>query len=222
MTEDPAPEAAPGRDELMTVFDALGLTPTGQQVQQLLDYLALLQRWNRVYNLTAVRDRQDMLSHHLADCLAVVAPLRRHIAAGRVLDVGSGAGLPGVVIAVLFPACQVSCVDAVGKKAAFIRQVAATLALPNLKAEHCRVEALRQPPYGLISSRAFASLSQFTRLTRQLLGPAGVWMAMKGHVPADEIADLPQDIDVFHVEQLIVPNLPASRCLVWMRQRATN
>jgi 16S rRNA (guanine527-N7)-methyltransferase len=204
------------------VFHALGLTPTGRQVQQLLDYLALLQRWNRVYNLTAVRDRQNMLSHHLADCLAVVGPLRGQIAAGRVLDVGSGAGLPGVVVAVLFPECEVSCVDTVGKKAAFIRQVAATLSLSNLKAEHSRVETLRQPPYRLITSRAFASLLQFTRLTRQHLEPGGVWMAMKGHLPDDEIADLPQDIEVFHVEHLIVPNLPAHRCLVWMRPRAAS
>jgi 16S rRNA (guanine527-N7)-methyltransferase len=222
MTEDPVAEAAAGREELLSVFHTLGLVPTGLQVQQLLDYLALLLRWNRVYNLTAVRDHQSMLSHHLADCLAVIGPLQHQIAAGRVLDVGSGAGLPGVVVAVMFPECQVSCVDTVGKKAAFIRQVAATLSLPNLKAEHSRVEALREPPYRLITARAFASLLQFTRLTRQHLEPGGVWMAMKGQLPDDEIAELPQDIEVFHVEHLNVPNLPARRCLVWMRPREAN
>jgi 16S rRNA (guanine527-N7)-methyltransferase len=185
-------------------------------------YLALLAQWNAAYNLTAIRDAAKMRTQHLADCLAVVEPLRRHFGADRpvrILDVGSGGGLPGVVLALSDPGWQVTCVDTVGKKAAFIRQVAAELALPNLHVEQARVEQLRVEPFDLITSRAFASLADFARLTRHLIGPRGVWMAMKGKQPVDELAALPADIEVFHVEPLIVPGLDAERCLVWMRPR---
>jgi 16S rRNA (guanine527-N7)-methyltransferase len=197
----------------------LGLAPTEAQLQQLQAYLALLQRWNSTYNLTAVRDPAEMLTHHLADCLAVLKPLTAALPAGRVLDVGSGGGLPGAVLAIMCPALQVSCVDTVGKKAAFIRQVAAELRLPNLHAEHARVEQLKRPPFDLITSRAFASLLDFTTLTRPLLAEGGVWMAMKGRAPDDEVAALPAGVAVFHVEPLAVPGLDAQRCLVWMRRQ---
>ena len=200
--------------------EALGLSPRTQQLQQLLEYLALLQRWNATYNLTAVRDPAEMLTHHLADCLAVLKPLTAALPAGRVLDVGSGGGLPGAVLAIMCPQLQVSCVDTVGKKAAFIRQVAAALRLPNLHAEHARVEQLKRPPFDLITSRAFASLLDFTTLTRALLKPGGVWMAMKGRAPDDEVAVLPPGVEVFHVEPLAVPGLDAQRCLVWMHPKA--
>jgi 16S rRNA (guanine527-N7)-methyltransferase len=111
----------------------------------------------------------------------------------------------------------VTCVDAVGKKAAFIRQVAAELALPNLHAEHARVEALQTPPFDVVTARAFASLAEFTQLTRALLAPKGIWMAMKGKRPEEELAALPPDVTVFHVEPLAVPGLGAERCLIWMR-----
>jgi len=198
----------------------LGLAPTAAQLQALADYLGLLQRWNTTYNLTAVRDPQAMLTQHLADCLAVVKPLLTRCAAGRVLDVGSGGGLPGVVLAVLAPALDVTCVDTVGKKAAFVRQVAGQLALPNLHAAHSRVEALKTPGFDLVTSRAFASLRDFTSLTAHLLAPGGLWMAMKGKQPDDELAALPPGVSVFHVEQLQVPGLEAERCLVWMRPAA--
>ena len=159
-----------------------------------------------------------MLSHHLADCLALVPPLKQR-QPKRVLDVGSGGGLPGVVIAALLPQCDVTCVDSVGKKTAFVRQVAGSLRLPNLHAIHNRVETLRVPTFDLITSRAFASLANFAALTAKHLSPQGVWVAMKGKTPADEIAALPRTIDVFHVEQLIVPGLDAQRCLVWMQER---
>lgn len=179
----------------------------------------LLAKWNGIYNLTALRDPAQVRTQHLADCLAAVAPLRRHAAgrALRVLDVGSGGGLPGVVLAAVEPAWAVTCVDTVGKKAAFVRQVAAELGLPNLLAEHARVEALRAPPFDVVTSRAFASLPDFVRWTRPLLAPAGVWMAMKGKPPAEEMAALPADVEVFHVEPLAVPGLDAERCLVWAR-----
>lgn len=198
----------------------LGVELAPAQADQLLRYLQLLQRWNGTYNLTAVRDPAAMLTQHLADCLAVLPALARQAAAGgRLLDVGSGGGLPGVVIACALPAWDVTTVDAVAKKAAFVRQVAGALALPNLHAAHARVEGLRAEPFQLITSRAFASLVDFATLTRDHLAPGGVWMAMKGRVPDDEIAQLPADIDVFHVEQLAVPGLDAQRCLVWMRPK---
>jgi 16S rRNA (guanine527-N7)-methyltransferase len=184
-------------------------------------YLGLLAKWNAAYNLTAVRDPAQMRVQHLADCLAVVGPLRRRLDGrpARLLDVGSGGGLPGVVLALSEPDWDVTCIDPVGKKAAFIRQVAGELVLPNLHAEHARVEALKAPPFDVITSRAFASLPDFVHLTRPLLASGGIWMAMKGKRPEDEIAALPPDIDVFHVEPIDVPGLDAERHLIWMQAR---
>jgi 16S rRNA (guanine527-N7)-methyltransferase len=183
-------------------------------------YLELLVKWNTAYNLTAVRDPAQMRAQHVADCLAVVAPLRRELGgtrSPRILDVGSGGGLPGVVLAIAEPEWDVTCVDAVGKKAAFIRQVAAELALPNLHAMHTRIETLDAEPFDVITARAFASLADFTHLTRPILATQGRWMAMKGKRPDDEIMALPADVIAFHVEPLAVPDLDAERCLVWMR-----
>ncbi len=182
-------------------------------------YLNLLAKWNAAYNLTAVRDPAQMRAQHLDDCLAAVGPLRRQLgdrARARLLDVGSGGGLPGVVLAICEPGWDVTCIDAVGKKAAFVRQVAGELALPNLHAAHGRVEAYREPPFDVITSRAFASLAEFIRVTKPLLKPSGVWMAMKGKRPDDELADLPPGVIAFHVEPLDVPGLNAERCLIWM------
>lgn len=208
------------RDGLLRGAEALGVALSDAQCDRLLGYLALLQKWNEVYNLTAVRRPAEMLTHHLLDSLAMLPALRRHLAArpARVLDVGSGGGLPGIVLAILEPQLEVTCVDSVGKKATFIRQVGVELKLPNLSAVHARVEDLRLPPFDVITSRAFASLADFTRLTRRLIGEHGVWMAMKGKQPDDEIAVLPADWLVFHVEQLKVPGLNAERCLVWVRK----
>ena len=196
----------------------LGLRLPASQTQQLNDYLGLIQKWTRVYNLTAVRDPAEMLTHHLLDSLSVIVPLRRQLAGKsgqRLLDVGSGAGLPGVVIAICCPELAVSCVDTVAKKAAFIQQAALTLKLPNLQGIHARVENLTEK-FDVISSRAFASLKDFTDGSAQALAEGGVWMAMKGRHPADEIAQL-SCAEVFHVEQLQVPGLDAERCLLWLR-----
>ena len=204
----------------------LGLDLSDAQVDQLLAYLDLIQKWTKVYNLTAVRDPAEMLTHHLLDSLAAINPLRLQmrplqsgVASGgalRLLDVGSGAGLPGVVIAICCPDLVVHCVDTVGKKDAFVQQVAASLKLSNLRGVHSRVEALTEK-YDVISSRAFASLLDFTRWSANALVEQGVWMAMKGKHPADEIQVLPASVKVFHVEQLVVPGLNAERCIVWMQ-----
>ena len=196
----------------------LQLSLTDQQVAQLLNYLELIAKWTKVYNLTAVRDPAEMMTHHLLDSLAVVSPLLGHLKHGSLLDVGSGAGLPGVIIAICCPSIAVTCVDTVAKKATFIKQVALELKLPNLTGLHARVEKITQP-FDVICSRAFASLTDFTTWSADALAPNGLWMAMKGKYPVDELAALPATVDVFHVEQLQVPGLNAERCVVWMRKK---
>jgi 16S rRNA (guanine527-N7)-methyltransferase len=212
------------RSRLTQAAQALGLSLEDGQADALLAYLALIVKWNKVYNLTAVREPEQMLTHHLVDCLAAVPALRRALAeqgsaAPMLLDVGAGAGLPGVVFAALHPQLRVHCVDTVAKKAAFVQQAAAELKLANLRGVHARVESLSEP-YDIICSRAFASLSDFTAWSRAALKPGGVWLAMKGKKPVEEIAALPADVEVFHVEHLTVPGLEAERCIVWMRPAA--
>ena len=192
------------------------------QVQGLLDYQNLIGKWTKVYNLTAVRDPAEMLTHHLLDSLAAVAPLQKHLqgrglSAASLLDVGSGAGLPGVVLAICCPGLAVTCVDTVGKKAAFIKHVALALGLPNLSGLHARVETITQP-FDVICSRAFASLADFAGWSQAALSPGGVWMALKGKHPAEELAMLPPDVAMFHVEPLAVPGLAAERCIIWLQQ----
>jgi 16S rRNA (guanine527-N7)-methyltransferase len=192
------------------------------QVQGLLDYQNLIGKWTKVYNLTAVRDPAEMLTHHLLDSLAAVAPLQKHLqgrglSAASLLDVGSGAGLPGVVLAICCPSLAVTCVDTVGKKAAFIKHVALALGLPNLTGLHARVETITQP-FDVICSRAFASLADFAGWSQAALSPGGVWMALKGKHPAEELAMLPSDVVVFHVEPLAVPGLAAERCIIWLQK----
>jgi 16S rRNA (guanine527-N7)-methyltransferase len=223
LTERAAPLESPLRQPLLEVAASLQLSLSTLQADKLLAYLAMLQRWNATYNLTSIRDAQGMLIQHVADCLAVIDPLKHHfskipsLTQPRLLDVGSGGGLPGVVIAVMCPSITVVCVDTVGKKAAFVRQVAAELKLRNLQGEHARVETLKLAPFNLVTSRAFASLADFVSLTRQLLATEACWMAMKGKPPEAEMADLPANVEVFHVEHLAVPKLNADRCLVWMK-----
>ena len=210
-------------DERSRLFDgaaALGVDLGPSQLDALLGYLDRLERWNRVYNLTALRRREQMLVQHLLDSMAVVAPLRRVVPGlASLIDVGSGAGFPGAVVAVSMPGVQVNCVDAVAKKAAFVRQAAAELGLTNLHSFHGRVEQLQMPSPDVVVSRAFATLDRFVASTDGLVD-GGCWLAMKGVYPGDEIADLPPGIEVFHVEQTPVPGLDAERHLVWMRRRS--
>ena len=227
---------------LKTAALQMGIALNDRQIEQLLDYHGLIQKWNKVYNLTAIRNPAEMLTHHLLDSLAIIVPMRIRMAglayeqdgqgdpsdaAGeganpylyRLLDVGSGAGLPGVVIAICCPEIQVTCVDAVAKKMAFVQQVATELKLSNLKAMHARVETLTQK-YNIITSRAFATLLDFVTGSRAALKPkTGVWLAMKAKDTSVEVAALPADVTVFHVEQLVVPGLDAERCIVWMRAK---
>ena len=214
MNEDLAQSLAAGISELGLLLDV-----TAQK--QLLDYMALIQKWNKVYNLTALREPQEILSHHLLDSLSAIAPLMRQAQSFgesfSFLDVGSGGGLPGVVIAICCPNVSVTCVDAVSKKAAFVQQVAASLRLANLKGVHARVETL-EGPFDVIGSRAFASLPDFVNWSANALGENGIWMAMKGKLPEEEISSLPHFVQVFHVEQLQVPGLSAERCMIWMKK----
>lgn len=210
---------ATNETKLHSASEALGLSLSDDQVIKLLAYLALIQKWNKVYNLTAIRDPAEMLTHHLLDSLAIVAPLIRQTKGASIsmLDVGAGAGLPGVVVAICCPQIKVTCVDAVAKKMAFVQQVATELRLTNLKALHARVETLNVK-YDVISSRAFATLLDFVTGSQAALKPdTGIWLAMKAKDTSAEVADLPKDVAVFHVEQLIVPGLDAERCIVWMK-----
>ena len=211
----------PQASRLAAGLQVLGLALSAEQQQKLLAYLDLLAKWNKVYNLTAVRDPDEMLTHHLLDSLSVIAPLHRHTGGGAIhlLDVGAGGGLPGAVIAICCPEIRVDCVDTVGKKAAFIQQVAVQLRLSNLHGVHARVESLATP-FDVVSCRAFAALADFTHWSREALAPHGVWLAMKGKHPEEELAALPADVQVFHVEQLAVPGLDAERCIVWMRRQS--
>ena len=211
--------------DLRAGLSTLKLELNDQQVAQLLDYLKLIGKWTKVYNLTAVREPAEMMTLHILDSLAAIVPLKRHLAqaglgqGGQLLDVGSGAGLPGVVMAICCPDLSVTCVDTVAKKAAFIKQAALALKLPNLKGLHARVESIAQP-FDVICSRAFASLSDFLQWSASALAPAGVWRARKGRHPADELAALAANVEVFHVEQLQVPGLDAERCILWLRPKS--
>jgi 16S rRNA (guanine527-N7)-methyltransferase len=204
---------------------SLNLDLLPSQVDALLAYMALIQKWNKVYNLTALRSSDEMLTHHLLDSLSVVLPLRAQLEAmglgqGKLLDVGSGGGLPGVVLAIVMPQWRITCVDTVAKKAAFVQQVSASLGLANLRGLHARVETLSAQAgegYDVVASRAFASLPDFVNWSVDALLPHGVWMAMKGKLPTEEMAALPAHAQVFHVEPLHVPGLDAERCVVWMR-----
>lgn len=207
----------PDAAALIDAATALDVALDGAQAKRLLSYVALLAKWNRRINLTSVDEPVAMFSHHLLDSLAVVAPLRRYGTPRRLLDAGSGAGLPGIVIAIAMPGVAVTCIDAVAKKVTFIRQAAVEVGIErSLTALHGRVESLIDG-FDIVVSRAFASLADFASLTRNCLGPDGAWLAMKGKMPDDEIRALPAGVSVFHVERLDVPALGAERCLIWMK-----
>ena len=196
----------------------LALPLEAEQTSRLVAYLRLIERWNETYNLTSIRDLRSMATQHIVDSLAAAAALqRRRVPRDRrhLVDVGSGAGLPGVVVAVALPETEVVCVDSVGKKAAFITQAAGSLGARNLTSLHSRIQLLNDLRFDVVASRAFASLPDFVAETRHLLAENGEWLAMKGKTPASEIATL-ADIES-EIEPLQVPGLAADRCIVWMR-----
>lgn len=194
---------------------ALGLALPAERQQKLLAYLALLQKWNKTYSLTALREPEKAVSHHLLDSLAV----RPYVRGASLLDVGSGGGMPGIPLAIVCPELRVTLLDSNSKKTAFLQQAAIELGLPNI-AVHCgRVEQYQPPEkFAAIISRAFSELADFVALSRHLLGADGCWLAMKGLWPHEEIARLPADIAVAEVHRLLVPGVEAERHLVVLRQ----
>ena len=207
--------------ELTSGIRSLGLEVSDVQLEQLAQYATLLQKWGSVYNLTANKEPSQIVTLHLLDSLSVIAPLCKNAPNVKdILDVGSGAGLPGVVLAIMLPSVQVQCLDAVAKKAAFIRQISISLGLSNLLSHHSRIED-HEPQFDVITSRAFSSLTDFVNLTQKNLKPHGIWLAMKGVVNEQELAPVLSNgkLDVFHVEQLRVPGLDASRNIVWVKRR---
>jgi 16S rRNA (guanine527-N7)-methyltransferase len=212
VTSSVALQAPPGLEErLESGLKELGIPVEPQGLARLTQYVALLDKWNRVYNLTAIRDAEKIVSVHLLDCLAVVPYLR----GSRVLDAGSGAGLPGIPIALARPDIRVTMLDSSHKKAAFLRQAVAELQLKNAAIVCERAESWRPSErFDCIISRAFAELSEFVRLTEHLLAPGGLLAAMKGVHPYEEIEQLPREFRVTLVRRLFVPGLEAERHLV--------
>ncbi|WP_152227823.1 16S rRNA (guanine(527)-N(7))-methyltransferase RsmG [Pseudomonas sp. SCB32] len=207
-------------DELARGIESLGLNIDTASQQRLLDYLALLAKWNKAYNLTAVRDVDEMVSRHLLDSLSIVA---RFEAAGgdRWLDVGSGGGMPGIPLAILFPGKSLTLLDSNGKKTRFLTQVKLELKLDNLQVIHSRVEAFQpEQPFNGIVSRAFSSLEDFTNWTRHLGDDRTNWLAMKGVHPSEELAALPEDFRVEAEYALAVPGCQGQRHLLILRRTA--
>lgn len=198
--------------ELQAGAEKLNLPLSDQQIRQMLDYLALLRKWNAVYNLTAVRDPKDMIKQHVLDSLSAAPAFST---AQRILDVGSGGGLPGVILAIVYPQIQVALIDTVSKKTAFLNQAKAELGLSNLSVFSNRVEKLQVPEkFDVITSRAFSELKNFINWSAHLLQEGGRFLAMKGVYPSDEVAALPEGWQVVASQELHVPGLEAERHLL--------
>ena len=194
-------------------WEALGLNRDPEQEQQLLDYLALLVKWNRAYNLTAIRDPAQMVTRHLLDSLAI-APF---VKGQRLVDVGTGAGLPGVPLTILDPGREIDLLDSNGKKTRFLFQVKTALRLDSMRVHHQRVESFKPPQaYDAVLSRAFASLQDMVSGCRQLLAPGGRFFAMKGAYPEEELAAVDAHCKLVAVHEIAVPGLDEQRHLVEM------
>jgi len=214
MTESPLAST------LSSGAEALGLTLSAQQQSKLLAYLALMSKWNRTYNLTALRDPAQMMTHHLLDSLAAV---KAFAGARNVLDVGAGGGLPGIVLAIwaaeAYPEMRVSMIDTVHKKTAFLTQAKAELQLSNVTVYTARVEQLQvEQDFDVITSRAFAELNDFINWSNHLLQAGGRYIAMKGVMPEDEITRLPEGWKVVQTQPLQVPGLDAERHLIFIER----
>lgn len=215
--------------ETAQVIDAaksLGFEINESVAAQLLNYAGMIQKWNKTYNITSIKDFETILSNHIFDSMAVYPPIRNIIEAdGRqslnVLDVGSGGGLPGVVLAILDTRIHVACLDAVQKKTSFITMAAGTLGLRNLKGVHSRIESYQDHKYDVVISRAFASLKDFADWSGHCLDQDGALLAMKGLDPHEEISELETQTSwkVNRIEKLAVPQLNAQRCLLWIGKK---
>lgn len=204
-------------EELTRGARELGVELSDSQHSQLLGYLGLLIKWNKAYNLTAVRDPDEMVSRHLLDSLSVVP----FIEGERQLDVGSGGGMPGIPLAILFPDMNVTCLDSNGKKTRFLTQVKLELKLANLEVIHSRAEVFQpELPFTGIISRAFSSLEDFTQWTRHMGDGKTRWLAMKGLHPADELVALPADFHLESAQALAVPGCQGQRHLLILRRTA--
>ncbi len=191
---------------------AMGVNLDARQEIRLLDYLALIGKWNRTYNLTAIHEPERMLTHHLLDSLSILA----QVGPGPLLDVGSGAGLPGIPLAIARPDLKVTLLDASQKRCGFMQQAAIELQLKNVSVVHARAEDFRpEAPFPQVVSRAFSDLSDFVKATRHLLAENGEWLAMKGLYPDEEIALL-KGARVRSHTRLHVPGLDAERHLIFM------
>ncbi|GGP25791.1 16S rRNA (guanine(527)-N(7))-methyltransferase RsmG [Silvimonas amylolytica] len=205
-------------DALNAGLATLGIQLQEAQKQKLLEYVGLLGKWNKTYSLTAIREPERMVPHHLLDSLAPLSVFPAE-ANARILDVGSGFGTPGIPLAIARPDWQLTLLDSNHKKTTFLRQALLELQLPNVTVVSERVEAYHpEAPFNVITSRAFAELSEFVKLTRHLLAKGGTWAALKGVYPYEEIALLPKNVAATDVKQLQVPGLEAERCLVLIKE----
>jgi 16S rRNA (guanine527-N7)-methyltransferase len=207
------------RSELEAGAAEMGLALSELQLDQLLIYLAELDKWNQAYNLSAVRDVRAMVSRHLLDSLSILHHLRE-LKPATAIDVGTGGGLPGIPLAITFPECRFTLLDSAGKKTRFLFHVVTKLGLDNVRVENCRVEAYEpKTVYPVVLSRAFASLADMTSNCGHLLARNGVFMAMKGQYPARELAEIEPDYKIVSTHKLMVPDTDGERHLVVLQPR---
>lgn len=204
------------KEQLKSGLAAMNLELSTAQQLLLLEYMALLKKWNSTYNLTALRDGSKMLSHHLLDSLTLLPYVQN---ARTLMDVGSGGGMPGIPTAICRPDLQITLLDANTKKTTFLQQVVIELGLKNVTVASGRVEAMHDVKVDVVTSRAFAELADFITLTKHLLNEQGYWAAMKGVYPYEELENVPDNIDVYQIDTLEVPTLNAERHMVLMRPK---
>ena len=204
------------KQQLQAGLQQMGLKLTTAQQLLLLEYVALLKKWNSTYNLTALRDESKMISHHILDSLSLLAYIKD---AKTLMDVGSGGGMPGIPTAICRPDLQITLLDSNTKKTTFLQQVVIELGLSNVTVASGRVEAMHDKDVDVVTSRAFAELADFISLTKHLLNENGYWAAMKGVYPYEELEHVPASVEVEKVEKIEIPMLQGERHMVIMRPK---